>query len=394
MTDVTAAPVRGRKKHAAAGGRILGVFTLALGALIAVAVYFLAQRFMYGLGAVSNINNGYPWGIWVVWDVVIATGFACGGYAMAMVAYILNRGEYHPLVRPALTASVFGYSLGGLSVLIDLGRYWNFWHILSPAYFNTGSVMFEVAMCISLYILVLWIEFSPAFLEWLGRHGLQRVMNRVMFLFIGLGVLLPSMHQSSLGSLLVVMGHQVHPLWQTPLLPLLFLLSAACMGFAVVILEATLAAYGFRRDIHEELPLLSKLGRIIAGILIVYLAVRLGDLAWRGDLSLALNLDQRGVMFWVEMVLFAYPIWVLAQPKNRRRLSKLFPAASAMLAGAVLYRIDAFLIALERGPHWHYFPSAPEILVTLGIIAIEVLAYIVFVKIFPILPGHTAADGR
>lgn len=374
------------------GGRIIGGFTIGLAVLIGIALFFLMQRFVYGLGAVTNINNAYPWGIWVVWDVVIATGFACGGYAMAMVAYILNRGEYHPLIRPALTASVFGYTLGGLSVLIDLGRYWNFWHILSPAYFNTGSVMFEVAMCISLYILVLWIEFSPAFLEWLGRHGLQRALNRVMFVFVALGVLLPSMHQSSLGSLLVVMGHQVHPLWQTPLLPLLFLLSAACMGFAVVILEATLAAVGFRRDIHHELPLLSKLGQIIAGLLVVFIAARFGDLIWRGEIGKIFSSGNRSVMFWLEMALFIYPVWVLTQRSNRRRLAKLFPAASAMLTGAVLYRIDAFLVALERGQQWHYFPSAPEILVTLGVIAIEVLAYIVFVKIFPILPGHS--DGR
>ena len=218
--------------HAAIGGELMSPFTLVLGALIAIAMYFLAQRFIYGLGAVTNINNGYPWGIWVVWDVVIATGFACGGYAMALVTYILNKGEYHHLVRPALTASLFGYSLGGLSVLIDLGRYWNFWHILWPGYAQPGSVMFEVAACISCYILVLWIEFSPAFLEHFGFKNLKAKLSKVMFAFIGLGVLLPTMHQSSLGSLLVVFGYQIHPLWQTPLLPLLFLLTAVCMGFA------------------------------------------------------------------------------------------------------------------------------------------------------------------
>jgi Ni/Fe-hydrogenase subunit HybB-like protein len=394
MTDSTLQPKPRRPKHAAIGGKVLGRFTIALAALAGVALFFLVERFWFGLGAVTNINNGYPWGIWVVWDVIIATGFACGGYAMALTVYILNRGEYHPLVRPALTASVFGYSLGGLSVLIDLGRYWNFWHILSPAYINTGSVMFEVAACISLYIVVLWIEFSPTFLEYLGRHNARRSLNKAMFLFIGLGVLLPSMHQSSLGSLLIVMGYQIHPLWQTTLLPVLFLLTALCMGFAVVILEATLAAVGFSRDIDEELPLLSKIGKIIVGVLAVYLALRFGDLAVRGDLGLTLASGSRSVMFWIEIALFAYPILTLASEANRRRLSKLFPAACSMLAGAVLYRIDAFLVAFERGPGWHYFPSAPEIVVTLGVIAVEVLAYIVFVKKFPILPGHSTTQVR
>ena len=382
------------RMSAPVGGKLVGMFTAILGVFAAIAVFLLVRRFAYGLGAVTNINNGYTWGIWVVWDVVIATGFACGGYAMALLVYILNKGEFHPLMRPALTASVFGYSLGAASVLIDLGRYWNFWHTLSPAYFNPSSVMFEVAACISLYILVLWTEFFPTFLEWLGRHGLQKSFNRILFFFIGLGVLLPSMHQSSLGSLLVVMGYQVHPLWQTQLLPALFLLTAICMGFAVVILEATLAAVGFGRDIFDDLDLLSKIGKIIAGILFIYLGLRFGDLVWREELPRLFNSGILSVMFWIEIALFAYPAITLSFSSRRRRLSKLFPAAASMLAGAVLYRIDAFLVAYEYDSTWHYFPSAPEILVTLGVISIEVLAYVFFVKIFPILPGQPAGRVR
>jgi Ni/Fe-hydrogenase subunit HybB-like protein len=374
---------------AAIGGPLVTPFTLVLAALAGIGLFFMAQRFIYGLGAVTNINNGYPWGIWVVWDVVIATGFACGGYAMALVCYVMNRGEYHHLVRPALTASLFGYSLGGASVLIDLGRYWNFWHILWPGYAQPASVMFEVAACISCYILVLWIEFSPAFLEHLGLKNLKTKLNKVMFVFIGLGVLLPTMHQSSLGSLLVVFGYQIHPLWQTPLLPLLFLLTAVCMGFSIVILEATLAAVGFRRDIGDELPMLSKIGKIIMGILAAYLVIRLGDLVVRGAIFKVFTSGVKSVMFLIEMAAFAYPIAVLSSPANRRRLSKLLAAAMSMLTGAVLYRIDAFLVAYDTGPGWHYFPSVPEMMVTIGVIAIEVLAYIVFVRKFPILPGHS-----
>ncbi len=377
-----------KAKHRALGGTLVTPVTLGLAVLIGLAVFLLAKRFIFGLGSVTNISNGYTWGIWVVWDVVIATGFACGGYAMALVTYILNKGEYHHLVRPALTASLFGYTLGGLSVLIDLGRYWNFWHILSPAYANTGSVMFEVAACISLYIVVLWIEFSPTFLEHFGKS--KALLNKVMFVFIGLGVLLPSMHQSSLGSLIIVMGWHIHPLWQTTLVPLLFLLTAVCMGFAVVILEATLAAVGFKRDITGELPMLAKLGKIILMILSVFLALRFGDIIVRGAFGSIFTSGWRSLAFLVETGLFAAPIWMLWKPENRSRLSVLFPAALHMLTGAVLYRIDAFLIAYDPGPGWHYFPSVSELLVTLGVIALEVLAYIVFVRIFPILPGHPA----
>ncbi len=323
------APHRPRARMSApVGGKLTGVFTTILGVFAAIAVFFLVRRFADGLGAVTNISNGYTWGLWVVWDVVIATGFACGGYAMAFLVYILNKGEYHPLVRPALTASVFGYSLGAASVLIDLGRYWNFWHTLSPAYFNPNSVMFEVAACISLYILVLWIEWFPTFLEWLGRRNLQKSFNRIIFLFIGLGVLLPSMHQSSLGSLLIAMGYQVHPLWQTQMLPALFLLTAICMGFAVVILEATLAAVGFGRDIFDDLELLSKIGRIIAAILFVYIGLRFTDLAWRGELPRLFDAGILSVMFWIEIALFAYPAISLAMPARRRLAVETVPRRS------------------------------------------------------------------
>jgi Ni/Fe-hydrogenase subunit HybB-like protein len=387
MTDIPIRPSI-RRRHQAIGGRLVSRLTIALSLLIGLALFFLYERFVYGLGAVTNINNGYPWGIWVVWDVIIATGFACGGYAMALLVYILNRGEFHPMIRAALTASVFGYSLGGLSVLIDLGRYWNFWHILSPSYFNPGSVMFEVAACISLYVIVLWIEWFPTFLEWLGTRGIQKAFERMLFVFIGLGVLLPSMHQSSLGSLLIAMGYQVHPLWQTPYLPLLFLMTALCMGYAVVIFEATLSAVGFARDVRGELPLLARLGKIVASVLLMFLVLRFADILDRGVANRLFEGNLQTTMFWIETALFAFPIAAFSRVGERPRMSRMFPAAASMLAGAVLYRIDAYLVAYNSPTHWHYFPSGPEILVTLGVIAIEVLALIVFVKKFPILPGQ------
>jgi Ni/Fe-hydrogenase subunit HybB-like protein len=131
-------------------------------------------RFLFGLGAVTALNDGYPWGIWVVVDVVIGSAFACGGFSVAMLVYIFNKGEYHPLVRPALLASLFGYTLAGAGVIFDLGRWWNVWHMFWPWSINPNSVMFEVAVCISLYIVVMWIEFSPVILEQQGKDELKR----------------------------------------------------------------------------------------------------------------------------------------------------------------------------------------------------------------------------
>ena len=148
-------------KPAPVPARVLTPLTAGLAALIVLAAIFVLQRFLFGLGATTNINDGHTWGLWIAFDVVVGTAFACGGYAVAIVVYILNRGEYHPLVRPALLASALGYTLGGVAVIFDLGRWWNAWHIFWPGYAQPNSVMFEVATCIAFYIVVLWIEFAP-----------------------------------------------------------------------------------------------------------------------------------------------------------------------------------------------------------------------------------------
>ena len=366
------------------GGPLVTPTTLILAALAAIAVIVLGFRFFFGLGAVTNINDGYPFGIWIAYDVVIGSAFACGGYTMALLVYIFNKGEYHPMVRPALLASLFGYSLAGASVIFDLGRYWSFWHIYWPGYAQVNSVMFEVAVCITAYIVVMWIEFAPAFLEKFGLKDARRKLSKVLFLIIALGVVLPSMHQSSLGSLLVVFGNQIHPLWQTILLPLLYLMTAVLIGFAIVIFESCLSSSGFKRPL--ELHLLGKLSHLMIWLLVAYLVVRLVDLAMRGALGSMFEASIEAVMFWIEMALFAAPLAILAQPAARRNPAKLFVAALCLMLAGFLLRINSFLVGYETGPGWHYFPSAPEIMVSIGMIALEVLGYIVLVRYLPVLP--------
>ncbi|MCO5097189.1 MAG: Ni/Fe-hydrogenase cytochrome b subunit [Rhodocyclaceae bacterium] len=372
------------------GGSLLTPFTLLLGALSAIAGIILAYRFFYGLGAVTNINDGYPWGIWVAYDVVVGSALACGGFVMALLVYIFNKGQYHPLVRPALLASLFGYTLAGVSVIFDLGRWWNFWHIFWPGYAQVNSVMFEVAVCITAYIVVMWIEFSPAFLEKLGMKDVKKKLDKLLFFIIALGVLLPSMHQSSLGSLLVIFGQQIHPLWQSGmLLPVIYLMTAVLLGFAVVIFEATLSSTGFGRPL--ETKVLTPLSRIMWGLLAVYVALRVLDLLWRGALGTAFAFTLEAGMFWIEMAAFVVPLVLLAPASARRSASKLFAAAVLLMAGGMLLRINGFLVGYQTGDGWHYFPSFAELMVTVGIIAFEILAYIVFVRKFPVLPAAQPA---
>jgi Ni/Fe-hydrogenase subunit HybB-like protein len=353
-------------------------------ALVALMTAILLYRFVFGLGSVTNLSDGYPWGIWIVIDVVIGSAFACGGFSVAMLVYIFNRGEYHPLVRPALLASLLGYTLAGAGVIFDLGRWWNVWNMFWPWSVNPNSVMFEVAVCITAYIVVMWIEFSPVFLEKLGLRDLKRKLNRVLFFIIALGILLPMMHQSSLGTLWVVLGEQVHPLWQTPLVPALFLFTAIIMGYAVVLFESCLASSAYRREI--EMSLLAPLAKVMLGVVLVYIGLRFADLVWRGVLPLALQFNRESLLFWLEMVCFIAPFGLIGSALQRQNPARLFVAGILLMLGGSLLRFNGFLMGYHTGDGFTYFPSLAEILVTSGMFATEVLVYILVTRRFPVLP--------
>ncbi|MBT4889365.1 MAG: Ni/Fe-hydrogenase cytochrome b subunit [Rhodospirillales bacterium] len=376
--------------HKALGGRIFTLPFMILGIIAAIGIYYMAQRFILGMGTVANINGGFPWGIWVVFDVVIGTGLACGGYALAFTVYLFNKGQYHPLVRPALLASLLGYALGGFGAIFDMGRWWQFYNIVLPGNWNFNSAMLEVGLCVALYILVLIIEFAPVYLEKIGAKGLLKSLNKVMFFFIALGVLLPTMHQSSLGSLLIAMGYKVDPLWQSlQFQPLLAVISALVMGYSIVIFEASLSNVSFGGK--SETPLLSVLAKVAIGLLVAFVVIRMIILMIQGKFGLIFAGDFSSLMFMLEMALFIIPLFILASPARRQNGGKLLIAAVSMLFSGALYRFNAFLFTFDPGPGYSYFPSASEIMVTLGIIAIEIMAYLVVVKTLPVLHSSEQA---
>jgi len=369
------------------GGKVFtGPFLFFL-VITLIGIFFLAKRFMFGIGAVSNMNDGFPWGIWITYDVVVGTAFACGGYSMALLVYVFNNGEYHPLVRPALLASMFGYTLAGVSVFIDIGRYWHIYNVFLPWFTNFNSILLEVALCIAAYIAVLWIEFSPAFME--AKTGTKSRVNKILIFFIALGILLPTMHQSSLGSLMILAGKKLSPLWWTPALPLIFLISAITMGYTVVIFESTLSALGFKRPFETDI--LAKLSLVIPILLVILLVVRFGDLLIRGQLGLAFSGNLQGNMFLLENLLHILPLVILASATNRKSAKMLFLAACSLMLGGLLFRFNTYLIGFDPGTGWHYFPAIGEQFITYAIISAEILLYMIFVKKLPVLPAHGSA---
>jgi Ni/Fe-hydrogenase subunit HybB-like protein len=361
-------------------------------------------RFMVGLGPATGLTDGYPWGLWIAFDVVTGTALACGGYAVALLLYILNKGKYHPLIRPAILTSALGYSLAGLAIAIDVGRPWLMWRIPLGGFpdvgsYNWNSALLEVALCVMAYIVVLWIEVSPAFFEkWKEspRPGLARFsrnahgfLEKALIWIVALGILLPTMHQSSLGSLMLLAGPRLHGLWHTPLLPLLFLISCVTMGYAMVVFESSLASAVFKRK--PETGMLRSLYGVAVVTLWIYLAIRFVDLVLRGKLGLMFVPNLYALMFWVENGLLLAALAMYYRRGRALSLGGMFRGALLMALAGAVYRFDTYLVAFQPGENWSYFPTVPEIMVTVGIVSAEILFYLVMVKRFPILSGRSTA---
>jgi Ni/Fe-hydrogenase subunit HybB-like protein len=382
-----------------------GTWVLLILALLGGAVY--AFRLLFGLGAVTNLTTAYPWGIWIAVDVASGVALAAGGFTTAFLVEIAGQHRYHRLLRPALLTAMLGYTFVVIGLLADLGRYYNVWHPMMPDMWQGNSVLFEVGMCVMAYLTVLYAEFMPMVVErFKGRvalPGLLRVLNRplegvlwladrflrrFLVLLILAGVVLSCLHQSSLGTLMLIAPLKMHPLWYTPISPLLFLLSAIAVGFPMVIFESMLAARSFR--LPRETELLASLARFTPILLGVYLVVKVVDLTLREAWGYLLALSPEAVMYLVEGVGgVALPLVLLSIPRLRRSERWLFRSATLVIAGVVLNRLNVFLVAYR--PTFAarpYFPSPWEILLTVGLISTLVLVYRFCVMVFPVVTAE------
>lgn len=376
---------------------VIVLMFLALNGLV-----FLAGRFFFGIGSVTNLNDQYPWGLWIAVDVAAGVALAAGGFTTAALGHVMHREEYHAVVRPALLTAMLGYTFVAVGVCVDIGRWYFIWHPLIM--WNGSSALFEVGICVMIYMSVLYIEFLPMVTErFIGKvnlpgmlKGLNRPLDRLlrmldrglsktMFVFIIAGVVLSTLHQSSLGTLMVIAGAKMHPLWFTPILPLLFLLSAIAVGLPMVIFESTLAARSFK--LKPETELLGKLGAMVAPILGVYLAFKLGDMFIRETFVYLKELNTASVMWTIEVVVgIVIPLRMFLSRAVLKSPALTFTAAALVVFGVALNRINNFIIAYQPPYAVNpYFPSFGEISVTVGFIAILTLMYRLYVMIFPVI---------
>ena len=396
------------------GGAILGRPMIVLLALFGVALAVITYRFVAGIGAVSNMNDGYTWGIWEPVNVVVFTGVGAGAYSVGLLCYLLNRGRYHPLVRPAVLLGAIAYSLGALSIVVALGRYWNIYWLALPGMWNLSSVLVEVAICVIAYLCVLWIEMLPAVFdraaasgsgrraEWGRRWG--RRLARVMPFLLALAILLPTMHQSSLGGLMLVAGPKLHPLWHTALLPLLALVSCLSMGIGAVVVLTALMDHSW--NTRHDREILADMAKVNGGLLLLFVALRMVDLAAHGKLALLAVPGFHLGFFALETALFVVPAAMLFSRRVREMRGGLFVGALLAVVAGGLWRVDTFLTCYDAGERWHYLPSFGEVSVTVGMGALGVAVFIVVSKLFPVVVqeptpraeqaerGRVAAVGR
>ena len=372
--------------------------------LAAIGLLSLFARFIFGLGAVTNLDDQYPWGIWIAIDVACGVALAAGGFMTAFIAHIIHGKGYKSIIRPAILTAMLGYTFVALGVFSDLGRYYNIWHVLLPSYWNPNSVLLEVGLCVLAYVTVLYIEFIPVvierflgkvnlpgslkrfnkFFEWL-LNILDKTLSKLMSIFIILGVVLSCMHQSSLGTLMAIATTKLHPLWHTPILPLLFLLSAFVVGFAMVIFESLIASRSFH--LKPEISVLSRLARFIPILLIVYLGAKVMDIVNRDTYLYLFDGSIESIMFWIEMVLgIIVPFTILIFEKYRKNPTWLFIGAALVVFGVAINRINVFITGYTplyaEGP---YIPAWTEIAVTVGFISLIILLYRFFALNFPVI---------
>ncbi len=412
-------------------------FSLGTGLLVLVAAFgfmLALYRFASGIGAVSNLNQGYPWGFWIGFDVLAGIALAAGGFVVAGLMHMFGGEKYRPLVRPTILTAFLGYLLFILALMVDLGRPWTIWHMI--IYWHHESPMFEVGWCVMMYTTILFLEFLPVVFEryqmdriyavwknvapWIAiallvlfaialthsaawvmaitavlvgfellvRFGLIYGDPRMPTMLLMAGIMFSVLHQSSLGSLFLIVPHKLHAIWYSPILPLFFFVSAVAAGVAMVIVESTLSAWYFGREI--EVALLRDVGHVLCWAIFGTLALRGLDLVLRGIGTELLVLTPQSIAFWIEVQAgLIIPLAILLTPDFADSARWLFWASLMVIAGLLINRLNVAVVGITSTYGETYYPHWMEMVITAGIVATGVLAYIFVCRNFPVfMPAH------
>ena len=364
-----------------------GVF----GMLCILLAVLVVRRFTGGLGAISNLSDQMPWGLWIGFDMLCGVALAAGGFTITGVVYMFHLEKYRPIVRPTILTAFLGYMMVICALLLDLGRPWNIWHPI--IFWNPHSVMFEIGWCVMLYTTVLFLEFLPMVFERFRFTRGLRIWHRLSPILVFMGILLSTLHQSSLGTLYVIIPQKMHPLWYSPILPVLFFLSAIALGLAMVCIESFLSLRAFGKRLEPEI--LAQIGKACAVVLMIYLVVRLEDLFVRGSLPYAWRFDAGSWFFLGEIVLgVLVPIGMLIFEKVRRRPLMLVFASFLVVLGMIFNRLNVGVTSFQLQMGVQYTPSWKEFAVSIGLIGIGFALFGLAVRYLPVFPEGPMAEPK
>jgi Ni/Fe-hydrogenase subunit HybB-like protein len=375
---------------------LLNPFDVLAALVLVPGVFIVAWRFLFGLGSVTNLSQSTPWGVWIGFDMLCGVALAAGGYTLSAAVYMFGLERFRPVVRPAILTGFLGYLFAVCGLLCDLGQPWR---IVYPIVYSHGvtSVMFEVGWCVALYLTVLFLEFSPALFDWLGLKGISRRVHDMTLGLISLGVVLSTLHQSSLGALFLTAPQRLHPLWYSPFLPVQFFVSSIVAGLAMVIVESGLSHRAFRhrldpRHPHDLDAMTVSLGRAAAVALFAYVFLRLLGFAEAGRPDLLAT--GYGALWLGEVALFfVLPCLLMGAAARRGSATGVRVGAAAAVLGVVLNRVNVSMVAFNWAEAERYIPSAAEILVSLTLVTAGVLSFRFIVNRMAIL-GPEVAEAR
>lgn len=351
--------------------------------IMAVGVYATYVRFTQGLGPSTNLSDQFPWGLWVGFDVLCGVMLAAGGFTLTAAVHIFNIKRLHPIVRPTVLTAFLGYVLVSVALMFDLGRPYRIWHPLIMR--NPHSVMFEVAYCVMLYTSVLSLEFSPVLLERFNLQKPLKILRKALIPLVIVGVILSTLHQSSLGTLYLIMPTKLHAFWYSPLLPVFFFISAIAVGLAMTIFESSMSSKYFGRQL--ELPILKELGRVMIVVLAVYGILRFEDLFHRGVLKQVFQPSYETWLFLLEMAMaIVLPLVLLSFKKVRETPTGLYISAILVVLGFITNRLNVSITGMETSAGLRYVPKWTEYGITAAIVAAGFALFGLAVKYLPIFP--------
>jgi len=359
-----------------------GFWTYLFGVIVAAGAVVTALRYWKGLGYVTNLSDKFPWGLWIGFDVLCGVALAAGGFTITAAVYVFNLKRFRPIVRPTVLTAFLGYILVAVGLMYDLGKPWNIWHPI--VMWNPRSPMFEVGWCVMLYLTVLALEFSGVVFEKLGWKKAIAVQHAATVPLVIAGVIISTLHQSSLGTFYLITPGKLHPLWYTPYLSWMFYFSAIAGGLAMMIVESRLSSRALGRGL--EMPLLQSIGKALLVALAFYLTVRLADMARLGVIGEIFSGSRESRFFLLEMAIgVVIPLVLLALPAVRGNAERLYGAALLVVVGLVVNRLNVSLTGFEGSLGGHYVPTIAEGIISLMLVGVGVTVFTLAVRYLPIM---------